>query len=312
MIAEHRVRASDGWRLSVLDLEPAGPAAGLVIAGHAMMVDRRTLYRRDRPSLAGALVDAGLRVLVPDLRGHGRSGPRADEGADWSYDQLVEDIAAYLDLARTLAPDLPLATLGHSLFGHAVLAFLTLPRASDRPALSAHVALCSDVWLASTEDRPLVQALKTAIVRLSTGLADILGFLPARRAGVGSADEACTYFRDVCRGTYTGTWTAGDGHDFRAGLPAVDVPTLLVLSQRDRLADPRTALRLWSDLPRLTVWRLGHPPTADAATRPDSDFTALEPALAGLAPTHMGAVTDPRSAPLWRAIAAWLLGHLRP
>ena len=77
----HRVRAPDGWLLDVLDLEPRGPARGLVVAGHAMMVDRRT-YRPGRAGLARTLVDAGFRVLLPDLRGHGRSGPTPREGGE--------------------------------------------------------------------------------------------------------------------------------------------------------------------------------------------------------------------------------------
>lgn len=292
---EHRIRAADGWRLSVLDLEPAGPAWGVVVAGHAMMVDRRTLVRADRPCLAAALVDAGLRVLLPDLRGHGASGPRADQGGDWSYDQLVEDTAVYLELARTVAPGLPLATLGHSLFGHTTLAWLAA-QSPDRRHLapSAHVALCCDFWLRSTEDRPLAWPVKAALTRLLAGLVDALGSFPARRLGVGSADEAVSYVRDFRRCSLGDVWAARSGRDFRAGLPAVDVPTLLVVSERDRLAPPRTAVRLWSGLPRLSVWQLGRPPFAD------------------LRPSHMGTVTDPHSAPLWRAIATWLQGHLHP
>ena len=64
---EHLLETPDGWRLSVLDVEPTTPAQGLVVAGHAMMVDRRTLFRVGRPSLVATLAAAGIRVLVPDL-----------------------------------------------------------------------------------------------------------------------------------------------------------------------------------------------------------------------------------------------------
>lgn len=287
MIAEHRVRAADGWRLSVLDLEPEGPAWGVVIVGHAMMVDRRTFWRRDRPCLARTLCDAGLRVLLPDLRGHGASGPDPAHGGDWSYDQLVEDTAVYLELARRLAPGLPLATLGHSLFGHTTLAYLTTP-AARAIAPAAHVALCVDFWLRCTEDRRLVWPIKAALVRLMSGFAAALGSMPARRLGVGSADEAYSYFTDFRRCVAADGWLAQTGQDYRAGLPGVDLPVLLVVSENDRLAPPRTALRMWSGLPRLEALRLGVPP------------------FAGLAPGHMEAVTDPTSEPLWRAIATWL------
>ena len=62
----------------------------------------------------------------------------------------------------------------------------------------------------------------------------------------------------------------------------------------DRVAPPRTALRLWSALPHAEVWRLGAPP-----------WQALRPG-------HMAAVTDPASAPLWAALATWLKRQLAP
>lgn len=288
-VAEHSLRAADGWRLSLLDIAPDGPARGLVIAGHAMMVDRRTLFRRGRPSLAAALADAGLRVLVPDLRGHGASGPAADRGGDWSYDQLVEDTACYLDFARALAPDLRVATLGHSLFGHTTLAWLT--RNPDAP-LAAHVALCCEIWLRRTDDRPLAWPIKQAIVAATALTARLCGRVPARRVGFGSDDEATTYFADFVRWVRAGAWLAADGHDYAAGLAHVRHPVLLVQSDGDAIAPPRTALRLWSALPNAETWRLGAAP-----------WQSLRPA-------HMAAVTDPASAPLWSAIATWLKRHL--
>ena len=50
---EHTLRAPDGWTLHVVEVCPPEPRA-TVIAGHAMMVDRRTLWRSRRtPSLVG-------------------------------------------------------------------------------------------------------------------------------------------------------------------------------------------------------------------------------------------------------------------
>lgn len=291
MIAGHTVRAADGWRLSVLDLVPDGPARGLVIAGHAMMVDRRTLHRTGRPCLAEALRAAGLRVLVPDLRGHGASGPTAGDGGDWSYDQLVEDTAALVAFARALAPELRLATLGHSLFGHTTLAWLT--RAADAP-IAAHVALCCEVWAREAEDRRFAWPLKRLVLGAAAASARLVGAVPTRRIGLGSADEAFSYFADFARWARDGGWRARDGHDYLAGLSALRLPVLLVQSDGDRIAPPRTALRLWSRLPAAEVWRLGRPPWQH------------------LAPGHMAAVTDPASAPLWHAVAAWLVRRLAP
>ena len=52
---ERWVAGADGWGINVLEVPAAGRSRGLVIAGHAMMVDRRTLVRDDRPSLVASL-----------------------------------------------------------------------------------------------------------------------------------------------------------------------------------------------------------------------------------------------------------------
>ncbi len=287
--ATHTLRAADGWRLSVLDYAPAGTPAGVVVAGHAMMADRRTLAHPDRPSLAGALVDAGLRVLVPDLRGHGASGPTPREGGRWGYDDLVADTAIYLELARGLDAG-PVTLLGHSLFGHTALAWLG--RHPDAP-VAAFAAVGVGLWARRFEPSPLLWAAKASVLRLSTGLVRAAGHLPARRLRIGPADEAPEYWRDLCGFAFTGRWHARDGFDYHAGLEAVRCPVLHVSSDGDRLlARPAAALAFGARLPHRHGWRLG----------PGGDL----PELAQRPPDHMGLVTSTASQPLWRAVAAWL------
>ena len=285
----HRLAAPDGWVLDVLDLEPAGPARGLVIAGHAMMVDRRTYRPAEppaRPGLAPTLVAVGFRVLLPDLRGHGRSGPTPADGGDWTYDQLVADTGVYVELARALAPGLPVALLGHSLFAHTSLAWL-----GQHPAapVAAHVALAMDVWLRACEPSRARWLLKRAALNTAAGVATVAGRFPATRLRLGSMDESASYWADITRGARSGVWHARDGVDYHAGLARVRCPCLHVVSVGDRLlAHPAAALRMSAALPRRTAWVLGR-----------------DPAFAGLRPDHMGLLTGP-SEPLWRALVAWL------
>lgn len=292
----HRVAAPDGWILDVLDLAPDRPPRAIVVAGHAMMVDRRT-FRPHRPGLARTLVDAGFRVLLPDLRGHGTSGPTPRAGGDWRYDDLVADTAAYLDLARTLAPDLPIATLGHSLFGHTTLAFLGLHPGAP---VAAHVALATDVWVRDSEPNPLVWALKRALVASSRPVVAAAGRFPAVRLGVGSMDESPGYWSAISAAIRAGRWQSDAGLDYRALLPRVRCPVLHIVSAGDRLLGrPASALRLTAGLRDRTAWHLG--------TRTHQ----TPPALASLRPDHMAVVTG-ASAPLWSAIAAWLHAALPP
>lgn len=290
-LPSHRVHAPDGWLLDVLDLEPAGPARGLVIAGHAMMVDRRT-YRPGRAGLARTLVDAGFRVLLPDLRGHGRSGPTPREGGDWSYDQLVADTGVYVDLARSLAPTLPVALLGHSLFAHTSLAWLG--QHPDAP-VAAHVALAMDVWMRTCEPSRARWLAKRATMSAAAAVASVAGYLPSGRIGLGSMDESASYWADITRGVRSGVWRGRDGVDYHAGLAAVRCPCLHVVSAGDRLlANPDAALRLTAAIPDRTTWQLG----TDAA-------------FADLRPDHMGLLTGPSEA-LWQALGAWLDRRLPP
>lgn len=281
----HRIRAPDGWQLDVLDLVPTGTARGLVIAGHAMMVDRRT-YRPGRRGLAHTLVDAGFRVLLPDLRGHGRSGPTPREGGDWSYDQLVADTGVFVDLARELAPQLPVVLLGHSLFAHTSLAWL-----GQNPAapVAAHVGLAMDVWMRTCEPSRARWLVKRTTMSAAAAIATLAGYLPSARVGLGSMDEAASYWADITRGVRSGVWHGRDGVDYHAGLAAIRCPCLHVVSAGDRLlAHPAAALRLTTAIPERTTWELG-----------------TDPAFADLRPDHMGLLTG-ASEPLWRALATWL------
>lgn len=289
-MSSHRVAAPDGWILDILDLPAEGPARAVVIAGHAMMVDRRT-FRPGRPGLARALQRAGFRVLLPDLRGHGRSGPTPRAGGDWTYDQLVADTAVHIDLARDLAQGLPIATLGHSLYGHTALAHLA--RRPDAP-VAAHVALGMDVWVRASEPSALAWAAKRALVAASVPLATAVGWFPAVRLGVGSMDEALGYWTSITGGVRRGRWLSDDGLDYQLLLPRVRCPCLHVVSAGDPLLGrPASALRLTANLRERTAWHLG---TRDHAT---------PPALAHLRPGHMALLTG-ACEPLWSAVATWL------
>src|SRR5262245_9684351 len=137
MVAVERwIAAEDGFRLHLVDLPAEGAARAVVVAGHAMMVDGRTIYRADRPSLAATFAAQGLRPLVPAFRGHGLSGPTGRR-ARHTYDELVSDVGVYLRHARALAPELPVVLVGNSLFGHAALAYLGAH--ADTPEVAALV-----------------------------------------------------------------------------------------------------------------------------------------------------------------------------
>lgn len=281
-------QAPDGWILRAQDVQPDGPPRALVVAGHAMMVDSRTLWQAKKPTLVGALVDAGFRVLVADLRGHGHSGPHADAGGQWTYDDLVADTAIWRDWADELAGDLPVIWLSHSLFGHTSMAWF-----GQNPARlpGAFVALAVNAWNHRFEPHAPVWWLKSAMMRTSRTIARAHGKLPVKALRLGNHDESKGYWMDLTRMAAT-SWSSRSGVDYHAGLARIACPVLCVWSEGDRVfTRPADGKAFTAPLPQREILVAGSGCT--------------DSRLRGLAPGHMELVTSPRSAPIWQAVVEW-------
>ena len=293
----HTVTAVDGWQLSVLEFCPPGTAWGCVLMGHAMMVDRRTLCRPDRDTIASRFCAAGLRVLVADARGHGESGPLAHEGGSWGYDELVADTGPLVDFARNIAPDVPLALVGHSLFGHTSLAWLGMH--PDAP-VDGIVHFACTVWARELERSRIRWGFKSAVLRTTAALATLWGRAPIRALGMGNMDEPLLYWRDFRDMANRGCWSRRDGRPYAQGLPRIELPALIISSEADPL--------------------LGNPHDIAAFSAPLGGGRELLPlgrlpsehALHTIVPNHMALATDPSSAPLWDHASDWLKERLRP
>ena len=290
------VRADDGWELSVLDFHPSREPWACVLLGHAMMVDRRTLCRPDRETLAARLCHAGIRVFAADARGHGSSGPLAHEGGRWGYDELVDDTGPLVDHVRRIAPDTPLVLMGHSLFGHTSLAWLGMH--PDAP-VDAIVHFGSTVWAPDLEPHPIKWWAKSALLRGTAALASLLGNAPVRRIGLGNMDEPSAYWNDYIGMSRRGCWSRRDGLPYAEGLSALDLPALIISSAADR--------------------HFGNPREIDAFTAPLGAKRELLPLgslddddpLHDLVPDHMGMITDTLSRPLWDHVGGWLEERFR-
>lgn len=281
------VTTGDEWELHADLIVPPAPIA-VVVLGHAMMVDRRRLDWPNDHGFATTLARHRLLVINADLRGHGESTPHAGRHVDWSYDDIVfEDTPALIAAARKQAPDLPLALVGHSLFGHVAAGYVGFT--PDAP-VDAVVGLGANIWLEHLEPerfRWWRKRLFTEVVRVICGL---FGYFPTRLLRQGTDDEAYTYFWQIATWVRSGRWVTLDGRDYLAAMETADVPALNVVGGRDDfLCVPENAERMWAHWGGyFEQW------VVDASWNLD------------YVPGHMGIVMNPACRPVWHRVADWL------
>jgi pimeloyl-ACP methyl ester carboxylesterase len=109
------VTLPDGVRLHV---ESSGPANAplTVVLLHGWCLDRRTWHHQI--AALEALTDTAPRIITYDTRGHGRSGSTRLRSATLS--QLGDDLAEVL---RRFAPDGPVVLAGHSMGGMTIMEY---------------------------------------------------------------------------------------------------------------------------------------------------------------------------------------------
>jgi alpha-beta hydrolase superfamily lysophospholipase len=153
-MTEWRWKSGDGLDMQAREWAPTGPKRGLVVLVHGFD-DHGGRYLH----VGDALAAAGLVLCSYDARGQGRSG------GTWAYvdryEQLMDDLGAFLDLATARHPDLPRFLYGHSMGGNEVLNFLL----RRQPKLAG--AIATGPWLELAVKAP---AWKLAAARLAAKL----------------------------------------------------------------------------------------------------------------------------------------------
>jgi predicted alpha/beta hydrolase len=284
------VRTSDGWSLRADVRSPAGAPRGTAVLAHALMARRTEFYRNQGASVASFLVDRGWRVIAFDFRGHGESGPGAQHGGSYAYDDFVtKDLAAVCAFAGEQARSgEPVVVVGHSLGGHAAF----VAQGTGAIAVDAIVGIGSaPPFLRDHEPVVARWVLKRAVFASMLATARRVGRFPTRALRLGSDDIALACCEDFERIARTGRWTSRDGRtDYLASLASVRVPVLQVVSARDRFeCVPACGERF--------VACCGGAHDFVRVARGDDG---------GEPPSHMGLVTSRRIRSVWEGVEGWM------
>jgi predicted alpha/beta hydrolase len=230
--------------------QPARPAPPIVLCWPAMGVPAG-FYR----PFAVALRDAGLAVVVADLRGTGASQPRPSRASRYGYAELAGDVGAVLAHLEPARDGRPVVLLGHSLGGQACLLHLA---GGAEPAVAglALVAVGLPYWRVYRR-RPL------AVLALTQGIhaaATLLRVWPGWGFG---GRQSRGVIGDWAHTARTGEFPRLGGADMEAAVARVRTPVLAVSLERDRYTPAPTVDLLVGKLAAAPVQREHYDGTAD-------------------------------------------------
>lgn len=236
------VPVEGGFRLHLLHVTPEGcaPDAPGVLALHGLFTHGAFFLNSKDEGPGRTLLDAGFRLHIADLRGHGKS-EADDPKADWSLDAYVrQDIPA---LIRAISGGGPLFLLAHSMAGYAALAALGCD-----PSLQARLA-GAVVLSAAVNDYTDGGLSKRIQIPLSAWVAGLLGHFPARALKMGPCDEPVGLMRQLASWAPNGDFRGADGTDYWAALGAVTLPVFALIGAGDVFhASPARARKLFDRL----------------------------------------------------------------
>lgn len=184
-----------------------------------------------------------VRVMALDLPGHGRSAPPGRRTIA-QYAAVVEAFIATLDLKNVVLA-------GHSMGGAIALTV----------AHRAAVTLRGLILMGASARMPVHDAVLGGAMN---SLDDVAGFVAANgmgRAVVGMQDEVRHAVLATEPMTVFGDFMACNRFDLRPNLATIDVPTLIIAGELDRMTPLRFSESLAAGLPRanlVTLEGVGH------------------------------------------------------
>lgn len=297
---EVEVRSADGTRIHAEVFGPDGAPTIVLAHGWTCSLDFWHYQIRD---LAGE-----FRVVAYDQRGHGRSAQPARSG--FTSDALGDDLDAVLEAC--LAPGARCVVAGHSMGGMTIVAWAGRhPEAVRRRVAGAALVdtgmgdLASDVRIVTARGlsgigrrlSPHAVGAAVPLPRRSTPVfRRVVHYVTMARDAAPARVAFCEAMILGCpapvRGGFGGMFAGIDLYD---DIPHLDVPTVVIVGDADRLTPPVHARRLMERLPdarELVELRgIGHMAPVEAPEVVTARIRAL--AVAQLSPAPSVAPADP-------------------
>lgn len=181
------------------------------------------------------LATRGIAASVLEARGQGESEVKPARGADFGYQELLDDLNVTLRALRRRYPGLPVVLLGHSLGGHLCMMQLAIhPESVDAVALITTAAPHHGAYQGSARRRVWLGTRMARVVSV------ILGYYPGDRLGFGGVQPR-KLIREWSTMGRTGDYFMEDCPvDIEAELQHVRTPVLSIPIEGDELA-PRAA-----------------------------------------------------------------------
>lgn len=223
--------------------EPAVPDPPVVLVWPGMGVPAR-YYR----PFATALRDAGLAVIIADLRGTGASTPSASRRSRYGYTALADDVAVVREALKSRLDGRRVVLLGHSLGGQACLLHLARTGGHEVAGL-ALIAVGLPYWRSYSGRR---QRGVLAFTHGIHAVATLLGVWPGWGFG---GRQPRGVIRDWAYTARTGRFPPLPGTDLEAAVAAVRTPVLAVSFESDRYTPSSTVDHLVGKLDLAPVHR---------------------------------------------------------
>lgn len=196
---------------------------------HGAVENGRIFYSSSGKGLAPYLAMQGFDVYIGELRGRGLSSPVISRGSAYGQTEAItEDIPAFIEHIIQLRGECAQHWLAHSWGGVLLSSYYA------RFAKHRHLVK-SMVYVASKRRVNVINLHRLYYVDfgwcfLAPIIAAVVGYLPAKKIGMGSDNETKNSLAQSIRWVTEKNWIDDDGFDYGQAIQQVTLPPILYLA----------------------------------------------------------------------------------